>query len=230
MTNPKKTVDYAKEVYDLPGIGYGSKDVVARINKIISFVGFNNKVLDIGCYDGSIGSLIIKNNNVVYGIEINKKAAEIANKKGLNVKIQNIESHFDFEDNFFDVVVAGEIIEHVLDTDFFINEIKRVLKPKGFLVLSTPNTASLGRRILLLLGKNAYFEASFGYPPKARAGHIRFFTKDLLLNFLNYKGFKIIKFESDAVNITQKVSSRLLADLIPTLGRSLIVKAKLIKK
>ena len=138
---------------------------------------------------------------------------------------------FKFNDNFFDIVVAGEVIEHILDTDFFFNEIKRVLKSNGFLILSTPNTASLGRRILLLLGKNPYFEASYGFPPEALAGHIRFFTKDLLLSFLKYKGFEIITFTSDVVNFTSSgsLSNKLIADIFPTLGHCLIVKAKLIK-
>jgi len=229
---PRKSADYAKKIFELGGVGYSLKAVTIRINKIVSLVGSNYRVLDIGCYDGTIGSLMIKNNNEVYGIEISEENARCATERGLKVKIQNIESRLSFEDNFFDVVVAGEIIEHIVDTDFFIDEIKRVLNPNGFLILSTPNVASLGRRLFLLLGKNPYFEASFGYPPEARAGHIRFFTKELLLGFLKYKGFQIIKFTSDAVNLSPdgKLASKLLADLIPTLGRSLIVSAKINKK
>ena len=115
-----------------------------------------------------------------------------------------------------------------MDTDFFIDEIKRVLKPNSFLILSTPNIASLGRRFLLLFGKNPYFEASFGYPNEAHAGHIRFFTKDLLLGYLEHRGFGRIKFTSNVVNFTPsgKIASKLLADLVPTFGGSLIVKAK----
>lgn len=231
MNKPKKTADYAKEIYNLSGVSYVHKSAFIRINKIISLVGENNKVLDIGCYDGTIGNLLKKNDNQVYGIEINEKAAEIAIKRGLKVKIQDIESRFDFKDNSFDVVIAGEIIEHILDTDFFIDEIKRILKADGFLVLSTPNVASLGRRVLLLLGGNPYFEASFGYPTEARAGHVRFFTKNLLLGFLEHKGFKVIKFTSDAVNFipSGKIASKMLANLFPILGSSLIVKARLIK-
>ncbi|MDA8161789.1 MAG: methyltransferase domain-containing protein [Desulfobacteraceae bacterium] len=223
----RKTADYAKMVYGEGELQYSSKAEKVRLEKIVKLVGTGNKVLDIGCYNGIIGSILIKNGNEVYGIEINPQVAENARQKGLKVKIQDIENQFDFEDNFFDVVVAAEIIEHILDTDFFINEIKRVLKPKGVLILSTPNVASLGRRIFLLLGENPYFEASFGYPPKAHAGHIRFFTKDLLFGYLKYKGFEIIKFTSDVVNFTSsgKIVSKLFAYLFPTFGRSLIVRA-----
>jgi len=224
----RKTADYAKEVYGKGELQYNSKAERIRLEKIAELVGEGNKVLDIGCYSGTLGSMLMKIGNEVYGIQINEEVAEIARRKGLKVKIQDIESRFDFEDNFFDVVVAAEIIEHILDTDFFIDEIKRVLKPNGFLILSTPNVASLGRRLYLLLGKNPYFEASFGLPLLAHAGHIRFFTKDLLLSYLKHKDFEIIEFASDVVNVTSsgKIASKLLADLFPTIGRNLIVKAK----
>ena len=80
---------------------------------------------------------------------------------------------------------------------------------------------------LVMEGKNPYFEASLGYPPEAHAGHIRFFTKKLLLSYLEYKGFETIEFTSDVVNFTPsgKIASKLFADLFPTFGRSLIVKA-----
>lgn len=228
---PKKTMDYAKEIYNAEEVQYNSKAERVRLEKIIEFVGLDNKVLDIGCYDGTVGSKLIKKGNDVYGIEINQEVIEIAKQKGIKVIAQDIESRFGFENNFFDVVVAAELIEHILDTDFFIEEIKRVLKAGGILVLTTPNIASLGRRLFLLFGKNPYFEASLGYPPEAHAGHIRFFTKDLLFGFLKHKGFEILKFTSDVINFDSsgKIASKLFADLFPKLGRSLIVKARLIQ-
>jgi len=226
----RKTADHAKEVYQEGELQYTSRAEKIRLAKIIELVGTGNTVLDIGCHSGTLGSMLINEGNQVYGIEINQEVAEIARSKGLKVKIQDIESCFAFEDNFFDVVVAAEVIEHILDTDFLLEEIKRVLKHNGSLVLSTPNVASFGRRLFLLLGKNPYFEASFGYPPEARAGHIRFFTKGLIIGYLMHKGFEIIKFKSDAINFTPsgKISSKFLAKLFPAMGRSLIIKAKLV--
>lgn len=171
--------------------------------------------------------MLIKIGNKVWGIDASEEAVKLARGKGVDAKVGNMEETFEFENDFFDMCILAEIIEHILDTDFFIQEIKRVLKPGGYLILSTPNVASLGRRLMLLFGKNPYFEACFGYPPYATAGHIRFFTKDLLFGFLRHKGFEIIKFTSDVVNFTPsgKIASKLLADLFPTFGRSLIIKA-----
>ncbi len=228
-----KCYEYAKQHCSAgkDKMDYSSKGEKVRMEKLIHFVneeGQYNKILDVGCGDGTLGSMLLKNSNEIFGIEANEGAAEIAKKRGLRVKVQDIESGFSFNNNTFDVVVAAEIIEHILDTDFFIDEVRRVLKPNGFLVLSTPNIASLGKRVYLLLGKNPYFEASFGYPPEAQAGHIRFFTKDLLMNFLKYRGFTIVKFTSDIINFNSSgtLSSKLMADLFPTLGCRLIVKSQ----
>ena len=232
MNNLRSASRYAEKIYKKGKLQYNSKGERVRLEKIIELVGTGNKVLDIGCYDGTLGNVLIKKGNEVYGIEISKEVAEIAKRKGLKVKIQDFASHFDFDNKFFDLVVAAEVIEHIVDTDSFIEEIKRVLKPNGFLVLTTPNIASLGRRLYLLFGKNPYFEASLGYPQYAHAGHIRFFTKGLLTDFLKYKEFEIICLTTDAVNLTPdgKLASKVLANLVPALGRSLIVKAKLIEK
>jgi 2-polyprenyl-3-methyl-5-hydroxy-6-metoxy-1,4-benzoquinol methylase len=225
-------IDYEKQKFAArtKSVVVESKATKIRYSKMVLLVGSNKKVLDVGCYDGTCGELLIKNKNEVYGIEACPEAAELAKIKGLYVKIGDIESGLDFENNFFDVVMAGEIIEHIVDTDFFIDEIKRVLKTNGFLVLSTPNAASLGRRLLLLFGKNPFFEASFSYPLNF-PGHMRFFTKDLLLEFLKYKGFDKIIFESNAVSFTRNamITSKTLADIFPTFGGILIVKAKVKK-
>ena len=77
---------------------------------------------------------------------------------------------------------------------------------------------------MLLFGNNPYFEASPDLKERA-AGHIRFFTKDLLINFVNKKGFRVTDFKSDIVNFPL-FYSEYIARVIPTLGKSLIIKAK----
>jgi len=229
MKKQRSGNNYAFKYYKSRLLSY-EKDFT-RIKIIESLIGSNSRILDIGCYDGTIGKLLIDRNNEVHGIDGSEDALKVALQRGIKAKTGDLEERFDFEDNFFDVVLAGEIIEHILDTDSFISEIKRVLKPSGYLVLSTPNVASLGRRAILLFGGNPYFEASLGFPPEAVAGHIRFFTKDLLLRFLTHSNFKIVNFTSDVINFSPsgRICNNFLATVFPTLGKSLIVKAQNIK-
>ena len=195
-----------------------------RIKAMVKLTGENSTVLDLGCIDGKLGYILIENNNVVHGIDASASALPLAIEKGVKAKIGNLEEKLDFPDDTFDVVTAGEIIEHIFDIDLFLEEIHRVLKPGGRLVLTTPNLAAFGRRILLMLNKNPLIEISF---TGNAAGHIRYFIKQTLIDILAKHGFKVKIFTSDVVNFTAsgKVNSVLMAKTLPTLGRSLIVNA-----
>lgn len=219
---------YAASAYrpELRNVHYETKATQERIHILTRLVGPGQRVLDLGCYDGTIGAMLLKNRNEVFGLEINPEAAVVARERGLRVCTHSFEESFPFPDAFFNVVLAAEAIEHIADTDFFLSEVRRVLTPRGCLVLSTPNSASLGRRLLLLFGGNPFFEASFSFPQGFRAGHLRYFTKGLLLGFLTHMGFETERVTSDAVNFPGGLSSVLLAKCFPTFGGTLIVKAR----
>lgn len=200
-----------------------------RTEIIISWIGRGKRVLDIGCFDGRESYQIKKQGNDVIGIDKMKSALQIAKKRGIKTYELDVEKdRWSFRNNLFDVVLAGEIIEHLTDPDNFLVNIKRVLKPEGILILSTPNLASLGRRILLFLGRNPYIEASKykevnGFPS---VGHLRYFVKDSLYKILEYHGFTVEKCISDRLNYGIGSSTK-LARLFPSLGIRFIVRAKL---
>jgi hypothetical protein len=92
--------------------------------------------------------------------------------------------------------------------------------------LSTPNIASLGRRLLLLLGHDPLIEIS---PNEAGSvGHIRYFTKNSLKRLLQKHNFKISDEKSDCINFSNsgKIRSSVLANIFPGLGASIIVVAE----
>lgn len=198
---------------------------IPRIEMIIKLVATEKRVLDIGCYDGTIGKLIAQNQNEVYGIDLSDQAVNLAKKKGIRAYQADIEENdLPFPKEFFDVIVAAEIIEHVFDTDGFLEKIREFLKPNGHLILTTPNLATLGRRLLLLFGKNPLIEVSCR---KGAGGHIRYFVKKSLFDLIKSHGFKIEVFSSDVINFNNSGNLFITwpAKLFPTLGKSLIVKA-----
>lgn len=147
------------------------------------------KLLDIGCFDGTLGSQFLPEWQV-YGVEGDRQACLAANEKGVRAVPHDLEKGLPFESGLFDCVIAAEIIEHVYDTDFFLQEIKRVLKNNGVLVMSIPNMACLSNRIKMLLG---------GYPRYAEyraggAGHIRVYTAKIIKSQLEENGFRILRF------------------------------------
>jgi 2-polyprenyl-3-methyl-5-hydroxy-6-metoxy-1,4-benzoquinol methylase len=196
-----------------------------RVQKIIDFVGSGKKVLDIGCFKGDIGSVLKQRGNEVWGLELSPSCVEICNKKGLNTAVCNIETdQIPFESKF-DVVLCGEIIEHVIDTEGLLKKVYAVLNNEGFLVVTTPNLASFGRRLLLLVGLNPLTEVVFN---ESSAGHLRYFVKSTLFNLLEKNGFKITIYTSDVVNFDNcgRFKSQLLAKLFPQLGATIIIKCQ----
>ena len=139
-----------------------------------------------------------------------------------------MEKSFPLKDSSFNAVFAGEVIEHIFDTDFFVSELYRILSPEGFLVISTPNTAALPNRLLLLAGKKPFNLDYF-----KSGGHIRAYTFELLEKQLKSHGFRIEKRTSELLRISDKIEfpllyriESILADFFPSLSLSIIIKAR----
>jgi len=111
-----------------------------RIKTAINFAQLkdDHTILDIGCNEGHLFKIIRKFNQYCscYGVDIEPNVVNlnIENCKFKVAKVQDLP----FEDNYFDVVFALSTLEHIPDIDIAIKEIKRVLKPKGSVVLSSP--------------------------------------------------------------------------------------------
>lgn len=187
------------------------------------------RLLSIACSTGVIEEKM-KNRLgiIVFGIDAAKNSLKKASKRGIITKYTDISKTLPFKDGYFDFVFAGEIIEHIFDTKSLLIEIYRVLKPKGYLILTTPNLARFDDRLKLLFGKTPRQISplhSYLYL------HIRPFTFDLLKSVLKICGFTEIILRTNVLTIDFfgkeiKLYSKLLAYLFPTLGSTLIVRAK----
>ena len=208
---------------------FNKSELVGRVNKTVSLVGKNKKVLDVGCGYGFLTEMILKSGNKVKAIETADNAIKHIRTLGVEVYDLDVNSKWTEKINEkFDVVVCTELIEHVFDTDNLLTNINSVLKKNGFLVISTPNVASFGRRLMLLFGINPILEFT---TRKEDAGHIRYFTFADLEKLLSEHGFKTEERYSDYINFRGdgKISSIFLAKIFPKFGRSIILKAKKIK-
>lgn len=101
-------------------------------------------VLDAACGEGYGSNILSIDSKEVYGIDISDEAIEEANKKYNDKNIKYIKSDIAkmvFEDKKFDIVISFETIEHINETlqERFLEEVKRVLKNDGILIISTPN-------------------------------------------------------------------------------------------
>lgn len=114
-----------------------------RLKKIVQAVPKeeNLKILDAGCGEGQLLLKISKvNSGELYGTDITPVAIESAKERvrGGVFSLQNLRS-LNFEDDFFDVVICTEVIEHISNYQEAIKELKRVLKKDGLLIITFPN-------------------------------------------------------------------------------------------
>jgi SAM-dependent methyltransferase len=122
---------------------------------------------------------------------------------------------FPYPDEGFDVVLFCEIIEHLLsDPVHPLHEIRRVLKPNGTLILTTPNVARLENINKIVSGQNIYDPYS-GYGPYGR--HNREYTQQDLFGLLSANGFQVDSIFTADVHPNREVESSLTDQLRPLL-------------
>jgi SAM-dependent methyltransferase len=114
--------------------------------------GPGRKVLDLGCRDGALTSKYAQGNEVV-GVDADRDALSEAEKLGIETRWADLDEPLPFEDASFDVVVAGELLEHLRDPGRLVGEVLRVLRPGGTFVASVPNAYRLKNRLRFMLGR-----------------------------------------------------------------------------
>lgn len=110
-----------------------------RLGPLFYECPFGSTVLDFGANTGEFVELLEKDRGCrAYGVDISEVCVKEAKEKGRNVELSNGDK-LAFPDNSFDVVFLNEVLVHVFDPKIILSEIKRVLKPSGFVLGSTPH-------------------------------------------------------------------------------------------
>ena len=163
------------------------KILLNKFNKL--FTDKNIEILDIGCGSGEIMEELNNYGSKTYGIDFSKEAIQICEKKKLNAKQGDLDTGIEFDDNKFDLVWAGDVLEHVFDPMYLLREIRRVLKKNGYLFFSIPNDLHVSKRFLTLLGESYQHSA---YKRSEAYKHHTFFSYNLLKFFFDKSDLSII--------------------------------------
>jgi ubiquinone/menaquinone biosynthesis C-methylase UbiE len=163
----------------------------------------NTKILDIGAGQGSL-SLKLKNAGYdVYACDIDAGNFLVA-----DVEFKQVDANgaLPYEDGSFDLILSIEVIEHIENHRSFFSEARRVLKPNGRYIFSTPNILSLKYRLGYLFTGYGY---SFGplepFVQKPATQHISPFTLDRYTWMLSVCGLEIETFRTDKLQSSSKL-------------------------
>jgi len=165
------------------GMGPTRRDRIAALA-----AGSGQRILDIGCAAGALGAFLKERGNWVGGVELSEAAAAEARNRLDAVWSFDIEQPWPkrLSDEPFDIIIMGEVLEHVFDPVQVLRSARSVLKPGGAVIVTTPNFMTWKNRIRFLLGDMRYqAEGMFDF------GHIRWFTYRYLKEVLSEAGFHI---------------------------------------
>ena len=191
-----------------------------RIEKIVRALAGTTpgRLLDVGYSVGGFADALVQGGWDCTGLDITKRR---------HPRIRTIQCDlnegFPVEDAGYDLVTAGEIIEHIIDESAFLEECRRVLKLQGQLVLTTPNLSYLVNRFLVFAGRTPMFV----YEPY----HYHFHTRRTIVALIESHGFRV-----EGVSASHVLYSRRfhwtgwifekLADWFPSFGAHVIVYAR----
>jgi 2-polyprenyl-3-methyl-5-hydroxy-6-metoxy-1,4-benzoquinol methylase len=146
------------------------------------------KVLEIGCGDGGFRRNLTRPHEY-WGVEPNERAAADAKNTLDNVLVGFYDDVDSFIPNgYFDLIICCDVIEHIDDTNAFLQSISKKLDPvRGSIVFSIPNVRYFDNIVELVIKKDwRYRDAGI-----LDETHLRFFTEKSIIRLLDKNGFSI---------------------------------------
>jgi 2-polyprenyl-3-methyl-5-hydroxy-6-metoxy-1,4-benzoquinol methylase len=147
--------DYYEELWERLPDDLKPPDLTERAGFAEANVQAGERVLDLGCGEGDLTAVLARAGARTLGVDVAEAALARARRRHPELSFEPvpIDGPLPLEDGTFDVVWASEVIEHVADTARWLSEVRRVLAPRGRLLVTTPNH---GRLALALRGVEHY--------------------------------------------------------------------------
>ncbi len=159
--------------------------------KLLALVGEGKRVLDVGCSSGYLARPLVARGCTVVGLELDPTAAAEARDVCEEVLVGDVETmELPFEASSFDVVLCGDLVEHLRDPGAFLARVRPFLKADGRLVLTTPNVANWAMRLGLLAGRWTYKERGI-----LDRTHTHLFTRSTLVETLERAGYRVVELD-----------------------------------
>jgi 2-polyprenyl-3-methyl-5-hydroxy-6-metoxy-1,4-benzoquinol methylase len=159
--------------------------------KLLAAVGTGKRVLDVGCSSGYLAEPLSQRGNTIVGLELDPGAAREAERFCERVLVGDVETMgLPLEPGSFDVVLGGDVIEHLRDPAAALARLRPFLRPGGRLVLSTPNVANWAIRLSLLAGRWRYTDRGI-----LDRTHTHLFTRATLAETIRAAGYEEVRID-----------------------------------
>lgn len=185
---------------------------------ILNLIADKSKVLDIGCGDGVLGEMLIKEKGCeVFGIDLDEIGVKEAKRRGVKAIILNIDDGLPFKNNEFDVVVCSDVLQYSNKPDFVVSQLLRVGKT---VIIEFPNFGFWFYRLQMLFGK---------FPKLSLYGHKWWQTRQTkffsLNDFLSLPSLKKVRVKKIVCIDWKNREVSILAKFFPNFfGRSCILE------
>ena len=179
---------YHEELWRHVPPGAVPADFDLRSAFLLARVAAGERVLDLGCGEGAFAVALAGAGTSVLAADVAAEPLRRAHAAhpDLELELLETETRWRLADAAFDVVWAGEVIEHVADTAGWLSEVRRVLRPAGRLLLTTP---SLGPSQLLAA---ALSQRAFATRFDPRSDHLHHYSRATLAALISDFGFERI--------------------------------------
>ena len=155
--------------------------------KLLAAAGSGNRVLDVGCSSGYLSRPLSERGSTIVGLELDPEAAREAEQWCERVLVGDLETmELPLEPGSFDVVLCGDVIEHLRAPRAALARLRPFLKPGGRLVVSTPNVANWAIRLSLLAGRWRYTDRGI-----LDRTHTHLFTRATLVEAVEAAGYRV---------------------------------------
>jgi 2-polyprenyl-6-hydroxyphenyl methylase/3-demethylubiquinone-9 3-methyltransferase len=174
--------------------GLAPADFDVRRRFLLDHVAAGARVLDVGCGEGRFAAELARAGALAVGIDVAEEPLRRARARHpeLDLRLVDGDGAWDLADADFDVVWAGEVIEHVADTAAWLSEVRRVLRSGGTLLASTPANGRLA------LMRSAVSTRAFAERFDPLSDHLRHYSRETLTALLEAFGFEAISVQSAA--------------------------------
>lgn len=153
----------------------------------------DREILEIGCGDGATGAYAKLTGRCgrYVGLELSPDAAELARGRLDQVFVGDVEAmKFPFEIAAFDVLIASEVLEHLVDPWSTLRRLRRYMKPGARVFASSPNVAHRSTLVMLLNGRWDLTDDG-----RMDRTHLRWFTPSSFADMFRQSGYEVVSLE-----------------------------------